>query len=85
MAEHELTVTHKGCEYQVILDGSAMYVDDSFDHEFGTEVRGHWELDWEETEIVSVIDTDGEEIDPDDVPGLVLAIRDASNDIEIEG
>jgi hypothetical protein len=85
MAEHELTVTHKGSEYQVILDGPSMYVDDSFDHEFGTEQRGHWELDWDETEIVSVIDTDGEEIDPDDVPGLVLAIRDASNDIEIEG
>ncbi len=85
MAEHELTVTHKGCEYQVILDGSAIYVDDSFDHEFGTEVRGHWELDWEETEIVSVIDTDGEEIDPYEVVGLTRAIRDASNDIEIEG
>jgi hypothetical protein len=85
VAEHELTVTHKGCEYQVILDGSAMYVDDSFDHEFGTEVRGHWELDWEETDIVAVLNDIGEEIDPDDVPGLVLAIRDASNDIEIEG
>jgi hypothetical protein len=85
VAEHELTVTHKGFEYQVILDGSAMYVDDSFDHEFGTEQRGHWELDWDETEIVAVLNDIGEEIDPDDVPGLVLAIRDASNDIEIEG
>jgi hypothetical protein len=85
VAEHELTVTHKGSEYQVILDGSAMYVDDSFDHEFGTEKRGHWELDWDETEIVAVLNDIGEEIDPDDVPGLVLAIRDASNDIEIEG
>ena len=85
MAEHELTVKHKGAEYQVILDGPAMYVDDSFDHEFGTEQRGHWELDWDETEIVAVLNDIGEEIDPDDVPGLVLAIRDASNDIEIEG
>jgi len=85
MAEHELTVTHKGAEYQVILDGSAMYVDDSFDHEFGTEQRGHWELDWEETEIIAVLNDIGEEIDPDDVPGLILAIRDASNDLEIEG
>jgi hypothetical protein len=85
MAEHELTVTYNGAEYQVILDGPAKYVDDSFDHEFGTEVIGHWELDWEETEIVAVLNDIGEEIDPDDVPGLVLAIRDASNDIEIEG
>jgi hypothetical protein len=85
VAEHELTVKHRGQEYQVILDGSAMYVDDSFDHAFGTEVRGHWELNWEETEIVSVIDTDGEEIDPYEVVGLTRAIRDASNDIEIEG
>ena len=85
MAEHELTVTHKGSEYQVILDGSAMYVDDSFDHEFGTEQRGHWELDWEETEIIAVLDFEGAEIDPDNVPGLILAIRDASNELEIEG
>jgi len=85
MAEHELTVTHKGAEYQVILDGESMYVDDSFDHEFGTEQRGHWELDWEETEIIAVLNDIGEEIDPDDVPGLILAIRDASNELEIEG
>jgi len=85
VAEHELTVTYNGEEYQVILEGPAVYVDDSFDHEFGTEQRGHWELDWDETEIVAVLNDIGEEIDPDDVPGLVLAIRDASNDIEIEG
>lgn len=85
MAEYELTVKHRKHEYQVVLDGEAMYVDDSFDHEFGTEVRGHWELDWEETDIVAVLNDIGEEIDPDDVPGLVLAIRDASNDLEIEG
>jgi hypothetical protein len=85
MAEHELTVTHKGAEYQVILDGQSMYVDDSFDHEFGTEVRGHWELDWEETEIIAVLNDIGEEIDPDEIPGLILAIRDASHDLEIEG
>lgn len=85
MAEHELTVKHRDAEYQVILDGPSMYVDDSFDHEFGTEVRGHWELDWEETEIIAVLNDIGEEIDPDDVPGLNLAIRDASHDLEIEG
>jgi hypothetical protein len=85
MAEHELTVTHKGAEYQVILDGESMYVDDSFDHEFGTEQRGHWELDWEETEIIAVLNDIGEEIDPDEIPGLILAIRDASHDLEIEG
>ena len=85
MAEYELTVKHRKHEYQVILDGDAVYVDDSFDHAFGTEKRGHWELDWESTDIVAVFDLDGDEIDPFDVPGLVLAIRDASNDLEIEG
>jgi hypothetical protein len=85
MAEHELTVTHKGSEYQVILDGEAVYVDDSFDHEFGTERLGHWELDWEQTDIVAVLNDIGEEIDPEDVPGLILAIKDASNDLEVEG
>jgi hypothetical protein len=83
MAEHELTVTHRGTEYLVILDGDSVYVDDSFDHEFGTERCGHWELDWEQTEIVSVIDTDGDEIDHESVPGLTRAIREASDDIEI--
>jgi hypothetical protein len=83
VAEHELTVKHKGAEYQVILDGPAMYVDDSFDHAFGTEVRGHWELNWEETEIVSVINTDGDEIDHESVPGLIRAIRQATDDLEI--
>jgi hypothetical protein len=83
VAEHELTVTHHGIEYLVILDGPAMYVDDSFDHEFGTERIGHWELDWEQTDIVSVIDPDGDEIDHEAVPGLIRVIRQASDDLEI--
>ena len=83
MAEHELTVTYKGSEYQVVLDGSAMYVDDSFDHEFGTERIGHWELDWEQTDIVAVIDSDGDEIDHESIPGLIRVIRQASDDLEI--
>lgn len=83
MAEHELTVKHKGVEYSVILDGEAVYVDDSFDHAFGTEKRGHWELDWDSTDIVAVFDLDGDEIDPDEVPGLTNAIKQASYEIEI--
>ncbi len=83
MAEHELTVTHHGEEYQVVLDGPAVYVDDSFDHEFGTERIGHWELDWEQTDIVAVIDSDGNEIDHEAVPGLTRVIRQASDDLEI--
>lgn len=85
MSEHELTVKHKGNEYQVILDVDSVYVDDSFDHEFGTEERGHWELDWDQTEIIAVLDAEGADIDPSDVPGLNLAIKDASNELEIEG
>lgn len=85
MAKHELNITHRDNEYQVILDGQSMYVDDSFDHEFGTERRGHWELDWEETEIIAVLDTEGAEIDADGVPGLILAIRDAALEIDIDG
>jgi hypothetical protein len=83
MAEHELTVTCNGEEYQVILEGPAVYVDDSFDHEFGTERIGHWELDWEQTEILAVIDSDGDEIDHESVPGLIRVIRQASDDLEI--
>lgn len=83
MAEHELTVKHRGQEYQVILDGPSVYVDDSFDHEFGTERIGHWELDWEQTDIVAVIDSDGDEIDHESIPGLIRVIRQASDDLEI--
>ena len=83
MAEHELTVTYNGAEYQVILDGPSVYVDDSFDHAFGTERIGHWELDWEQTDIVAVIDSDGEEVDHESIPGLIRVIRQATDDLEI--
>ena len=51
------------------------WVDDSFDHEFGTEECGHWELDWDATNILSCFDEEGDDIDPDAVAGLMRAIQ----------
>lgn len=74
MREVDLTVTHAGQEYLVQLEVEVQWVDDSFDHEFGTEECGHWEIDWDETNVLSCAGPDGE-IDPDSVPGLMRAIE----------
>lgn len=73
--EVEFTVTHGGLEYLVELEVEVQWVDDSFDHEFGTEECGHWELDWDETNVLSCAGPEDEDIDPDDIPGLMRAIE----------
>ena len=75
MREREITVKLNGQEYIVEIEVEVQWVDDSFDHEFGTEECGHWELDWDETNIISCLDPDGDDIDPDGVPGLTRAIE----------
>jgi len=82
MSELELTIRHAGAEYVVLLDVTWENVDDSFDHAFGTEHRSHWEA--EDYDVQSVIDEDGDELDPDAVPGLHHAIRDALNDYDYQ-
>jgi hypothetical protein len=73
--EVEIEVTHAGEVYEVTLDVEVQWIDDSFDHEFGTEECGHWEIDWDATSIVSCIDEEGDDIDPDDIPGLMRKIE----------
>ena len=80
MAEIELTIRHGGIEYIALLDVTWEKVDDSFDHAFGTEHRSHWEA--EDYDVQSVIDQDGEEIEPDAIAGLHRAIREALNDYD---
>ena len=75
MREREIIVKLNGQEYIVEIEVEVQWVDDSFDHEFGTEECGHWELDWDETNIISCLDPDGDDIDPDGVPGLTRAIE----------
>jgi len=75
MREVEITVKHGNQEYLVELEVEVQWVDDSFDHEFGTEECGHWELDWDATNILSCFDEEGDDIDPDAVAGLTRAIE----------
>lgn len=75
MRDVEITVKHDGQEYLVELEVEVQWVDDSFDHEFGTEECGHWELDWDATNILSCFDEEGDDIDPDAVAGLMRAIQ----------
>lgn len=87
MSEREIIVRHKGVTYDVVLEIEVQWEDDSFDHDWGgrrqTEECGHWELDWDATDIVSVTDQDGDEIDPDDVEGLNKAIKEEAEGIDL--
>ena len=75
MRDVEITVKHGNHEYLVELEVEVQWVDDSFDHEFGTEECGHWELDWDVTNILSCLDEEGDDIEPDAVAGLTRAIE----------
>jgi hypothetical protein len=75
MRDAEIIVKHGNQEYLVELEVEVQWVDDSFDHEFGTEECGHWELDWDATNILSCFDEEGDDIDPDAVAGLMRAIQ----------
>ena len=59
----EQSITYKQKDYYIRADCYYVYVDDSFDHEFGTENRGHFEL--ENCDIFECIDINGEEVIPD--------------------
>ncbi len=83
MSEREIIVRHKGVTYDVVLDVEAQWEDDSFDHEFGTEECGHWEIDWDATSIISVTDPEGDEIDSDAVPGLNKAIKEQAEGMDL--
>jgi hypothetical protein len=75
MRDAEIIVNHADQQYLVELEVEVQWVDDSFDHEFGTEECGHWELDWDATNILSCFDEEGDDIDPDAVAGLTRAIE----------
>lgn len=83
MSEREIIVRHKGETYDVVLEIEVQWEDDSFDHEFGTEECGHWEIDWDATEILSVLDAEGDEVDHEATPGLTKAIQEAAQSIDL--
>ena len=80
MSELELVLRFAGEEYTAVVDVTWEKVDDSFDHAFGTEHRSHWEA--EDYDIVAVLDAEGEEVDPEAIPGLTRVIRDKLNDYD---
>ena len=86
MKEVELTVELDDHTYTVTINAGLTWEDDSFDHDWGgrrqTEECGHWELDWDETEIGECTDEDGDEIDPETVPGLMEAIQEEAESID---
>ena len=74
-----------GAYYSVELEIEGQWEDDSFDHEFGTEECGHWEIDWDETQISAyeITESTEEEVDVDDVPGLLDAIVDKADGMDL--
>lgn len=87
MRDATITVNHDGKAYEVTLNLAVQWEDDSFDHDWGgrtqTEECGHWELDWDDTQIESVADEYGDEIDADAVPGLMKAIEEEAEGIDL--
>ena len=80
VAELELAVRHDGVDYVVVLDVTWERIDDSFDHDRGTEKDARWEpFDYE---IVTVLAGAGEEIDEFEVDGLCRAIRNALDRVD---
>jgi hypothetical protein len=86
MSEREIIVRHKGETYDVVLEIEVQWVDDSFDHDWGgrrqTEECGHWEIDWEGTNIISCTNSAGEEVEVCDDSELVDAVEEAARDID---
>lgn len=86
MKEVELTVKHDGHTYVVNINASLRWEDDSFDHDWGgrrqTEECGHWELDWDDTEIIDCTNEEGVEEDPCYTEGLMDAIREEAESID---
>jgi hypothetical protein len=61
-------ITYNEQTYYVKVGIQYTYVDDSFDHEFGTEECGHWELD--EMNIIECLNGCNEDVDVSKVEGL---------------
>lgn len=87
MRDKTITVKHDDRTYEVTLSVAVQWEDDSFDHDWGgrrqTEECGHWELDWDETQIESCADEDGDEVDVDSIAGLIDAIQEEAEGIDL--
>lgn len=85
--EHELEVEHLDAVYIVAVEVAWEYVDDSFDHDWGgrrqTEHLHHWEAgEWEVLSCCRIHPDPAEDVEPDDIKGLVEAIGSQITDIE---
>lgn len=83
MSEHSLEVKHAGLTYFVEIEiTETELIDDSFDHEFGTKKAEHTEC--VEYDVLSAQDVNGDDVDPDSIPGLAEAIYRATNAIDLD-
>jgi hypothetical protein len=75
-------IEHEGETYHVELEITDCELhDDSFDHEFGTEERHHWEVT--DYLVVAVEGPDGE-TDEEAVPGLGTKIALKAQELDVE-
>jgi hypothetical protein len=81
----QFNIQHAGACYSVELEIAGQWEDDSFDHEFGTEECGHWEIDWDETQVSAyeITESTEEEVDVDAVPGLLDEIMEHAEGIDL--
>jgi hypothetical protein len=59
----EQSIRYKQKDYYIRADCYYVYVDASFDHEFGIHECGHYEL--EDCDIFECVDVNGEDVFPD--------------------
>lgn len=85
----QFNIQHAGAYYSVELEIAGQWEDDSFDHDGGgrrqTEECGHWEIDWDETQVSAyeITEATEEEVDVDAVPGLLDEIMEHAEGIDL--
>jgi len=86
-ADTEFEITHNGIIYIVGINYDTITVDDSFDGHLGGYVHtfesSHKAVDEDSIEIVYCYDENEQDIDPDDIDGLVEHIIETAKEIEL--
>jgi hypothetical protein len=84
----EFEVEHHGETYWVEVEFDTIEVDDSFDGHRGgyvyTYESSHREVDPDTIEVVSCTDLDGNEVEPDIIPGLYDLIVETTSNLDVE-
>lgn len=80
--EFEIELPERGLWVVEVEITECQWIDDSFDHEFGTEKCGHWEV--VEYDILSCVGPDGEDEDPCFDEALSKKIDEKVHDMDVE-